>query len=720
MSKYNNFSKEELLKIIEKQESELKTKKYGLVWDREKEPEQVVLDCENNIPILQRVKEKEIKTNDSDDNILIEGDNYHALTCLNYTHKGKIDVIYIDPPYNTGNKDFVYNDKYIDKEDGYRHSKWLNFMEKRLRLAKNLLSENGVIFISIDDNEFAQLKLLCDNIFGEKNFIGLLPRLVKKGGKSGDNIAKNNDYLLVYFFSPSSQLKSIEHNDPGFKYEDEYSKERGLYKLNQTLDYDTLGYVNSLDYEITINGESYFPGSYTKDQHIRRKEENPKNGHRWRWSKDLFNFGFKNGFIVVKQYKDKPSRIYTKTYQNATISKNNNGEYFVEIIPRTKIITSIDFIDNKFSNDGAKKELQNIFGDNKFDYPKPSYLIQYLLQLSTEKNSIILDFFAGSGTTGQAVLSLNKEDNGNRKFILCTNNDLNGVGSDLAEKNLNEDREKFGICQRVTYPRLEKVIKGYNKNGNGEWIDGLNGNLQYFKTDLIPVERIDNISDKQRNELSERAGQMIAIKENTFEEVETNEWYQIFENKDKSRKTAIYFREDMDEFESLLEKIGKTKTVLYVFSYSRIDKKIFNYIGKNVVLEDVPEPILEIYKEINLTLKESVRKYNLKTELERSKKHIEGENKEDGARVLRVCIENLIHQICIKNSIEIENRQVSFLNDELKRINCFDKIVWEKNKTFIAIGNNASHGDYSGFSLKDLVAFYDHLIQMISTFNINQ
>lgn len=126
------------------------------------------MDCENNIPILKRIKEKEIRTDDSDDNILIEGDNYHALTCLNYTHKGKIDVIYIDPPYNTGkDREWIYNDKFIDENDGYRHSKWLNFMDKRLRLARNLLSDNGVIFVSIGNDEVAQLKMLMDKIFGE-------------------------------------------------------------------------------------------------------------------------------------------------------------------------------------------------------------------------------------------------------------------------------------------------------------------------------------------------------------------------------------------------------------------------------------------------------------------------------------------------------------------------------------------------------------------------
>ena len=151
MAKYDNFSREELIELLQKQDKQLSLKKYGLVWDSEKEPEKVVVDCAKKLPILKNIAEKDIKTNDDDYNIMIEGDNYHALQVLNYTHKGKIDVIYIDPPYNTGNKDFIYNDKYVDKEDGYRHSKWLNFMEKRLELAKELLKDDGVIFISIDE-----------------------------------------------------------------------------------------------------------------------------------------------------------------------------------------------------------------------------------------------------------------------------------------------------------------------------------------------------------------------------------------------------------------------------------------------------------------------------------------------------------------------------------------------------------------------------------------
>ncbi|MBL7131874.1 MAG: site-specific DNA-methyltransferase [Candidatus Omnitrophica bacterium] len=204
---YQNWTKEELIARIKTLE---KRKKYGLVWEDKKED--VVEQCKKQLPILKEVKSKEIITDkDKPTNLLIEGDNYHALSVLNYTHAKKVDVIYIDPPYNTGNKDFIFNDRYVDSEDGYRHSKWLSFMEKRLKLVKDLLKDTGVIFISIDDNEMAQLKLLMDSpdLFGEKNFICDL--LWKKKGTStnveGVQVSSLTEYILCYGKTPLAKLK---------------------------------------------------------------------------------------------------------------------------------------------------------------------------------------------------------------------------------------------------------------------------------------------------------------------------------------------------------------------------------------------------------------------------------------------------------------------------------------------------------------------------------
>ena len=199
-----DFDIEKLLKQIRELEAELKTaKKYGLVWDKENTKEEVVAQCEKYIPILTQDKTRKI-INRGNNNILVEGDNYHILTSLNFVLKDSVDAVYIDPPYNTGNKDFVYNDRYIDSDDGYLHSKWLSFMQKRLQLAKELLKDDGIIFISIDDIEFANLKLLCDSVFSESCFVSTITVEISKTQgmkvKSAQDgqIVKNHEYILVY------------------------------------------------------------------------------------------------------------------------------------------------------------------------------------------------------------------------------------------------------------------------------------------------------------------------------------------------------------------------------------------------------------------------------------------------------------------------------------------------------------------------------------------
>lgn len=567
---YNKLSKEELLQLVEKQDAELELKKYGLVWDREREPEKVVLDCENNAPILERILKKEIRTDTSDDNILIEGDNYHALTVLNYTHKGKIDVIYIDPPYNTGNKDFVYNDKYIDKEDIWRHSKWLNFMEKRLLLAEKLLKETGVIFISIDDNEQAQLKMLCDKIFGEQNFIGQITVVGNPRGRDYGGIARMHDYIFAYSKTPNTELNNLNDPDKIFPFEDDRSGFEIRELRNRNIAFH-VGNRPNLHYPFYVNQKSIDKNGFYEISLEKQRgwfEVFPKESQGfktvWRWGKPR-SLEYLNKEIVAKKMMDGGFQIVEKYREKSRMARSV-------------------WWDKDDNTEKGTLEVKNLLGSKVFGFPKPVEMIRKIIEMGSTTESIVLDFFTGSGTTGHAVMQMNKEDGGNRKFVLCTN---------------NENK----ICEEVTYPRIQKVIKGY-KTPKGEKIVGLGGNLQYFKTALIPVERIDNVSDEQRREITEKAGQMIAMKENTFEEVETNDWYQIFENKDKSRKTAIYFREATDKFPELLKKIQKEDVVLYVFSYGRIDKKLFAHLPKNITVDDVPEPILEIYKEINLTLKD--------------------------------------------------------------------------------------------------------------------
>ena len=585
----------------------LKMARLGLYWDKEREPEKVVMDCRENLPVLARVKDKEIKNpmGMGGENILIEGDNYHALTCLNYSHQEKIDVIYIDPPYNTGNKDFKYNDRFVEKEDGYRHSKWINFMEKRLLLVRNLLKESGVIFISIDDNEQANLKLLCDKVFGRDNFIANLVWENKEGGGGDSKYFKiKHEYLLVYAKNISNfNLKGVDIEDyERYTLEDEHVKERGKYQLIK-LDSASLGYINSLDYPIQApDGTEIYPN--------RNKEKIS----RWRWSEKKVKWGIENDFVVIKKDKYQRWAVYTKQYLKVD-NKNN------PIIRNKRQIGVID----KFSTTQSNRKIKEIFGDMIFKYSKPYELINLFMKISSQKNSIILDFFAGSGTTGHAVLELNKEDGGNRKFILCTNNEINGLEKEFKEKYTlsNEEflkekenkskqflewEDKYGICSTVTYPRIKKVINGYNKNGNGDFVEGLGGHLHYFKTDLIPSSddneqrSIENLSDKKRSELTSKAGQMIAMKENVFEEIALNDYYQIFESNDKKRRVGIYFSEDASEFLELLEALEGFQSALYIFSHGQVDKASYR-LGKKIRIEDIPEPILEIYKQINFSFK---------------------------------------------------------------------------------------------------------------------
>jgi adenine-specific DNA-methyltransferase len=424
---YENKTREELLKIIEELEQK---KKYGLVWDEERIPEQVVQDCQNNLPVLKEVKGKEISTNDNEPtHILIEGDNYHALSVLNYTHKNKIDVIYIDPPYNTGNKDFIYNDKFVDKEDTYRHSKWLAFMKKRLELARNLLKDTGVIFISIDDNEVVQLKFLCDHfIFDEKNFIANFVRRNKVGsGHDSGEVAIEFDYMLCYAKDKNKILFNKEiidvESDPKYKFTDEYEKKRGKYYLRD-LDYKG-SYSETLDYGLNApDGKVLFAGG---------KLGKP---NTWRWSDEKVDWGKQNGFIVFKKDKNDNWKVYIKQYQFV----DNEDNPRIRELPYRALV--------QFLNSDGSQELRNILKQEIFSYPKPTALIKFISSLVPNKNATVLDFFSGSGTTGHAIISLNKKDGGNRQFILCTNNENN-------------------ICTDVCYPRVQKVMKGY-KNSKGK------------------------------------------------------------------------------------------------------------------------------------------------------------------------------------------------------------------------------------------------------------
>lgn len=268
-----NDEKSALIEMLRKQ------KKYGLVW--EDKPEDVEERLREELPMLIEDTDKAIISTDTDapNHILIEGDNLEALTALAYTHEGNIDVIYIDPPYNTGNKDFVYNDKFVDSEDSYRHSKWLSFMNKRLRIAKQLLSDKGVIFISIDDNEHAQLKLLCDEVFGLNNLCGnIIWRKKSGGGQTDAFFVTEHEYILVYRKTDQFiwQDETVAISEDTFKYMDE----RGRYKITPLEKWGSSAHREdrpSMYFAIKRRYEFSYKKISSRHSH---------NGGRWIWKED--------------------------------------------------------------------------------------------------------------------------------------------------------------------------------------------------------------------------------------------------------------------------------------------------------------------------------------------------------------------------------------------------------------------------------------------------
>ncbi|WP_303822079.1 site-specific DNA-methyltransferase [Apibacter mensalis] len=483
------------------------------------------------------------------ENKIIHGDNLEALKSLLPEYEGKIKCIYIDPPYNTGNEGWVYNDNVNDpkikkwlgqvvgkeSEDLSRHDKWLCMMYPRLKLLHKLLANDGAIFISIDDNEQANLKLICDEIFGESNFICNLPRITKKAGKTSELISLNNDYLICYK-KKDVKFNFYQHFDSEYKHIDKYEKERGKYKLSQTLDYGSIQYSKSLDYEIDIDGVKLRPGNVTKEEMIKRQNLNPKSDFCWRWSKELFEFGFKSGFIVLKKSKN-AHRIYTKTYERASINKNNKKEYYIEFKERTKSATTLDFIDNKFSNDNSRKLIENIFGSKIFEYSKPSVLIEYLIYLSTQKNAIILDSFAGSGTTAHAVLNLNKQDGGNRKFILVEIEDY---------------------AESITAERVKRVISGYGEGNKA--VEGTGGDFSYYELGK-PLFLEENILNEEVGE--DKIREYIWYSEVKIPYQKQEENYLL----GKQYQTAYYFYYDKEKLTTLDEnflRTLKTKAEQYI------------------------------------------------------------------------------------------------------------------------------------------------------------
>lgn len=545
-------------------------KKYGLVW--EDKPEDIEEQLREDLPVLVERNDNKVKpiisdNPDAPNHLIIEGDNLAALTELSYTHNGNIDVIYIDPPYNTGNKDFVYNDSYVDTEDSYRHSKWLSFMAKRLKVSKILLSDHGVIFISIDDNEYANLKTLTDEIFGRENCLSTLIWDLGAGTSAG-HFTRAHEYILVYCKDRSKianfsggegiiddrAIKKLSTKNHEFEYTFkagtkceaydgfELSGEWGGSEKTKLIKGRFLCRNKALAYDVTLSAcwtqknqmDSFFSGKETFDSKGQK----------------VLEFYFRdNGKLYCRKKRDKI-----------------NPPSVLRGIATTKQGSGI---------------LKEILGDSVFDFPKPPELIKFLLSLRQTK-AIVLDFFAGSGTTLHAVMQLNKEDGGHRTCILCTNNEN-------------------GICENVTYERNKRVIEGYTKP-NGDYVEGLlDNNLRYYRTEFLPRER----SVKNMRALVEAATGLLCIKNDLYTKARfggrklNSRYARYFENGEK-RMLIIYEERAIPFIVNIIKDMPEGEKIkVYVFShgsYTYDDE--FAEVADRVTLCALPEAIYAAYKKV--------------------------------------------------------------------------------------------------------------------------
>jgi adenine-specific DNA-methyltransferase len=446
--KYEEYSREELLRLLRERD---RKPRFGLVWERD----EIKHDRSLNDDFVVLEQESALSVgSEPHQNLLIEGDNFDALRYLRMTHAGKVQCIYIDPPYNTGNKDFIYNDRFVDKDDTYRHSMWLEYMYRRLLLAKDLLSNDGVIFVSIDDNEMLHLGMLMDQVFGEVNRVATCI-WQKRYTSANDHktIAPMHEYVLVYQASDAwrrNLLPRGEEKDRQYRFVDG----KGTFRTSDYTCNKSAEERPNLFYAITQpnTGEEIWPSrtrvwAYSRDEHLRHVEE----GLIY-WGKDG-----KGKVPAYKRYKH--------------LLKNADG-----VVPNTWWT-----FEEVGHTDSAKKELMEILPEQAktFSTPKPTELMERILRIATKPDDLVLDFFAGSGTTAHAVMKLNAEDGGNRRFILVSSTEA------------TEEEPNKNICRDVCAERLRRVIQGYESR-KGEAVAGIPGSFAYLRTKRIPAARVFN------------------------------------------------------------------------------------------------------------------------------------------------------------------------------------------------------------------------------------
>lgn len=546
-----------LLSYLSDLEKDVNGKKYGLVFEEHREEIDEVLDT--HTPILTEDKDLFID-NGGQMNFLIEGDNLASLQLLKKTHKGKIDLIYIDPPYNTGNKDFVYDDAFIDNNDTFSHSKWLSFMHQRLRIARMLLSDNGAIFISIDDNEEAALKLLCDSVFGENCFVANISwQRTYSIRNDSKGIPLEVEHILVYskkeFWQPN-KLPRTEKMDASYSNPD---GDRCAWMSGSPIASDAKthqGMVYAIQHPLT--GKLLYPNNTAHWRYSQEQMLEYMNGWCEYKLEDLHDDEKRAeicGVAASDVRKDVKAIVLAKSFEESYskakavydsgpwprfyFTSGGKGGIRRKVYADSvggRISTNYWMYDEVGHTDEAKKELKAIFeGVIPFNTPKPVRLLERIIQIGSNNDSVILDFFAGSGSTGHAVMNYNaKNDDSNRRFILCTNNENN-------------------ICREVTYERVKRVIDK----------EGYAASLKYYKVDYIPI------SDRMYYEYADEL--LLHIRELVELENGVN-----FTSNDKIG--IVLTEEELDDFISQLE--NNTK-------YQKL------YLGHDILMDSQQAQILK-------------------------------------------------------------------------------------------------------------------------------
>lgn len=553
---YSDKTKGELLLEIERLKN-----KYGLNWKNH--PEDVALLLEENYPVLQEISEKQVidaQNANAQNHLLIEGDNYHALAIMQYTHWAAVDVIYIDPPYNTGAKDWKYNNDFVDKNDSFRHSKWLSMMSHRLKLAKNLLKPQGVLICAIDENEVAPLGLLLEQLFPSHE-VHCVTIVHNPRGVQGKNFSYVHEY--AYFVVPSG-IKSIGNR----KIDDEDVDWRTLRDSGkESLRTD----AKNCFYPIIVRGDDIVGFGDVCDDSIHPKDNEPQSDgtiyvypvdtkgieRKWRYARQSVE-SIKNLLQVKKSKKQKRLEI--------------------EIGKDFGTVRTVWQSSKYDASEYGTKMIQDIVPEANFDYPKSLYITYDCIApvVNENKEAVILDFFAGSGTTGHAVMELNK-DGGNRQFILCTNNENN-------------------ICEEVTHVRLQRVMQGY-KNSKGVQVDGLGGGLRYFRCSLLPKTG-DSTTDKYA--IRDYCTDLLCLKENAFTLLCQHNSFRIYQGQNKVVGIFYDFKyQHLDEFKNFLATVNAENKIVYCFSTSGyVDNSLFKELDKNAKIKEIPQSILDIYNNI--------------------------------------------------------------------------------------------------------------------------